>query len=427
MNTQLNMTSVTFNSSSKQKQTENVKTNAQKNLNQYVTNLQTYKQNVAGPILYSTNNTDSTDNTNNDNKNNDNKNNNALLHTIFDNGFISAVYQAYCKHHELILKPDNILLAIEMQFSSYLNKYAEELRNNFVNHQGQKELIIKMLTLDWPLFIKLTVKEIQKNIKDNTVCEWLLPNFTTTTEQDETIANIVIMATMQKYFSYTCSLECGIPKVTLLGTLEDWLKLRAKINKLLDYEIKDSKSQQSRGIMKRWHTLLAPILDEFIESYKGNVNLNFWDKICSRIYRGSGSCYLSGWITAFCIFDVDGNEIQSSDRFEMENTFKSQNMENVKDIKDVKNSENAQNSENVKQICYPVIEMDDIPAGFVTVPVKIDDNGREYQTQILAGHFGYKVVNNNALQPRSDFLVGLVDQNKADKYKKTPDITLNDY
>ena len=31
-----------------------------------------------------------------------------------------------------------------------------------------------------------------------------------------------MMATMQKYFQYVAVLCCGIPSVTLLGTVEDW-------------------------------------------------------------------------------------------------------------------------------------------------------------------------------------------------------------
>jgi len=51
---------------------------------------------------------------------------------------------------------------------------------------------------------------------------------------------------------------CGIPKVTLLGKVEDWEKLRSKIEKLLDFEI--------NGKMKDWHALLSKVLDKLVES-----------------------------------------------------------------------------------------------------------------------------------------------------------------
>ena len=52
--------------------------------------------------------------------------------------FSDACAVAYNNHNELILTPDSIWLAIQTQFSVYLEKYAaEELRNKFVNHEGK--------------------------------------------------------------------------------------------------------------------------------------------------------------------------------------------------------------------------------------------------------------------------------------------------
>ena len=57
------------------------------------------------------------------------------------------------------------------------------------------------------------------------------------------------MSTLQSYFEYVCHLMCGIPKapghisedgatqVTLLGSVEDWQQLRAKIDRLPDFDL----------------------------------------------------------------------------------------------------------------------------------------------------------------------------------------------
>ena len=52
---------------------------------------------------------------------------------------------------------------------------------------------------------------------------WLIPAFTTTTVNDRVVAAVSVMSTLQNYFEYVCCLMCGIPKVTLLGTVEDWV------------------------------------------------------------------------------------------------------------------------------------------------------------------------------------------------------------
>jgi hypothetical protein len=48
-----------------------------------------------------------------------------------------------------------------------------------------------------------------------------MPTFSTTTVNDRTTAAILMMGSMQKYFSYTCCIECGIPSVTLLDERKD--------------------------------------------------------------------------------------------------------------------------------------------------------------------------------------------------------------
>ena len=63
---------------------------------------------------------------------------------------------------------------------------------------------------------------LEKNIVDPELREWIIPDFSTTTRDDRVVASVLMMGTLQKYFSYTLSIVCGLPSVTLLGTEEDW-------------------------------------------------------------------------------------------------------------------------------------------------------------------------------------------------------------
>ncbi|KAF8294827.1 hypothetical protein DL93DRAFT_2091733 [Clavulina sp. PMI_390] len=74
-----------------------------------------------------------------------------------------------------------------------------------------------------------------ENVKDPDLRSWLMPEFSTTTDNDMTISSIIMMATLQQYFSYRFDLACGIPSATLEGTIEDWLLLRSKIHKFAEF------------------------------------------------------------------------------------------------------------------------------------------------------------------------------------------------
>ena len=294
------------------------------------------------------------------------------------NGFVHTVARAYNQHHNLILRPEDFWTAILTQFSMYVNANAEKLRDTFVDFQGKKELTVKtagtLRTVNYGELSKVMTLEIQKNLKNDEIRDWILPNFSTTTDNDRIVSSVVMMASMQKYFDYKFSLDCGVPKVTLLGTPNDYKELRARIEKLLEFEIGDS--------MKKWYSYLVPIFDELIRASNGDQNYDFWTRICDYRSTGSGPTYLSGWITAFCVFDDKG--VWQGDKTKVR-TWNNMTITNK----------------------WPIINTHNIPPGYCTVPVTVDDNGTEYNTIMFAGSFAMNMVNSTTLAPRQDWAIVL--------------------
>ena len=213
-------------------------------------------------------------------------------------------------------------------------------------------------------------EQIVKNIKDPSIADWLIPKFSTTTENDRIVASVSVMATLQSYFEYKFCLLCGLPSITLLGSVNDWKLLRSKVDRLLEFDTKD-------GLMKKWLELLTVVLDEFVETKCGVDTMEFWDRICHYSGGGSGPTYLSGWITTFAVFDKDGK--WQGDGRGPKGVFKSD--------------------------CL-VIDVQDVPSGAAAVPVVIDDNGTQYDGHMLAGHFAYD-GNDTTVQPRSGWCIAV--------------------
>lgn len=150
-------------------------------------------------------------------------------------------------------------------------------------------------------------------------------------------------------------LLCGIPSVTLLGDREDWQQLRGKINKISTLGEEPT----------HFASLLKPVLDKFVASFDDPSSpdvAKFWNQCVHFESMGSGPDYLSGWITAFCLWDPEG--------------------------KSVYNSQGLKWAGNT----YPRIDTSDIPVGFVSVPVKVNDNGRELKTSMVAGMVGIEAI-----------------------------------
>ncbi len=299
----------------------------------------------------------------------------------FQNGFVAGSVEAYSKHHHLTIRPEDVWFSILSQLSFYINANAEELRDKFVAHEGQKELVaLQMATLKTADYGKLAFdmgKIIQKNVIDPELREWMMPAFTTTTKTDEVVASVMMMGSMQQYFKYVFSLKCGLPSVTLLGECSDWEKILSRLEKLLTLGKEPS----------LWHTLLKPVISRFVQTFKSpdsSATKDFWQKIAHHSGGGSGPTYLSGWITAFCFWDEKGRTLHVPGR-----NPPSSSVTETFGRSSFRGSAPELKLDGVK---YHKVDTQDIAPGWVSVPVKVDDNGTIHDTRMAAGSVGVKVT-----------------------------------
>jgi len=285
-----------------------------------------------------------------------------------NNGLVYTIFRAWSGHHHLTLRPEDIWFAILSQLSFYINAHAEKLRSFFVAHDGQKELE----TIDFgtihsvdfgPIAQKMT-HLIQKNVLDPELRTWIMPSFSTTTSSDRVVASVLMMGALQKYFKYTMGICCGIPSVTLLGEKADWEMMVTKLDKIPQLGTEPS----------LFRDLLKPTLKRFVQSFdtpqKTDI-VDFWNRAVHEA-GGSGPHYLSGWVTAFCFWNEDGKSL-------------------YREPKRPVTWEPFAGSKagcELDGVLYHRVDTKNIPCGFASVPVKVNDNGTIYSTKMLAGSVG---------------------------------------
>jgi hypothetical protein len=138
-----------------------------------------------------------------------------------------------------------------------------------VRHEGKKELIVETKSLApecWPEMISQISSQIRDQ-SDAVLYETLLCQFSTTTPTIKTACEVALLDTYQRYFDYTMRCICGIPNITLEGTPEDWERMRERIEVLATYDL------------GWWTSRLAPILDQFVATAKGDADSSFWQAI----------------------------------------------------------------------------------------------------------------------------------------------------
>ena len=306
------------------------------------------------------------------------------------NGLVYSIFRAWSDHHHLVVRPDDIWCAVLSQLNFYINAHAEEVRSVFVPHQDRKNLkVIESGTLQTADFggvaIKLT-ELMSTHLNDPDLTDWVMPNFSTTEASDRVVAAILIMGAMPKFFNYRYVLKCGIPSVTLLGDRTDYAAILTKLDTFpnLGDEV------------HRFVGLLRAVLKRFIASFdnpKAPETVEFWNCIAHKD-GGSGPSYLSGWVTAFCFWDHQGNCL--SDIREKTANFSTSGRTNSDHVFwDYDESDRKKNFK-LDDIPFHNVDTNDIPSGCTTVPLSVNDNGTFIETRLLVGSVGIQVSSSGA-------------------------------
>jgi len=187
---------------------------------------------------------------------------------------MQASHIAYSDHLPLILTPDIIWYCISNAAAIYINKYSEELRKTFVDHEGKQTITVQMLNRpgkEWDSVFNKLSGQIKEKTK-NGIVDMLEANFSTTNAISKVSSQIVIMDAMQKYFDYRISTICGIPEIRLAGIKEDWIDIKKRTNNLVKLIPK----------FQNWVNILNGIFDQFINVFDGKIDDQFWNSIYKR-------------------------------------------------------------------------------------------------------------------------------------------------
>jgi len=217
------------------------------------------------------------------------------------NLFAKAVHAAFFGHHPLVLSPDVIWTTIAQGLAHHVDQNAEELRKQFVMHDGKMQLEITRPSFvkgspnnNWPDVFPEFSELIKKNSLPGTT-ELLENNFTTTGPVEKVVSHITLMDAVQHYFTYSMACGCGFPSITLSGTPADWEQIRNKATQLKKYDL------------DWWLSALLPALDQFVAAAHGQPDLDFWMSLCHINVGLSFPRYepLTGWVQVFFPYLID--------------------------------------------------------------------------------------------------------------------------
>jgi hypothetical protein len=295
---------------------------------------------------------------------------------------VAAADVAYRRHYPLVLSPDAIWLTIAQGLARHIANHAEDLRSRIVPHAGKVTLTVRRDDFArgspenpwaevWPEFCE----KIRAHIGDTThsliVCD-----FSTTGPTERAASEVVLMDAVQSYFEYRYHTLCGIPAVTLEGSVEDWERIRERIDRLGPYDL------------SWWTDKIMPVIDEFVKAAKGNPTTSFWKNLYKQ-HKFSGGPYVSGWLVRLLPY-LKQREYQGDQYTPWRTDLRNFMLEHPIDVGD--------------QIVG--LTHDRLPASVSAVPFVWNDRGEMFDYQFVAGVMAItQDLDSKALRPRVGWAV----------------------
>lgn len=284
-----------------------------------------------------------------------------------------AVGMSFNNHVPMVLTPDAVWITILVGLTNHIDTDPEGMRRHFVNHEGKKELVIGIdapslrgvSPEQWDLAIGAFSELIEEYLNPKKH-SFIINNFSTTTEVDRLTSKVVLMGAMKHYFEYTAVLCCGIPQVTVAGTPEDWQDIINRAHVL------------SEMGLEWWTQHLIPVLEQFKAACSGYPDIDFWKRAYLTHSIGSGGDYgVSGWIHVFYPYLSAPNGVERNRYLDW-----------------TKNDERG-------------LEWTNFPSSIVAAPVKIEDNGAEYECEFYGGLVGISMGDDFSVKPESGYVIKL--------------------
>jgi hypothetical protein len=201
---------------------------------------------------------------------------------IFHRNYLDYLTLCWKKHYGIIISPTILWNMVLNNLAYKVNKTPDVFRKYFTKSEEKIEICIEQggNLID----VKLLIAGLQGRIPSK-MLEDSFPEFTTDTEKSKIANYTAFLDMVSPYYNYSMYL-CGIPKVRVLGTQEDWLKIMFNLGAI---------------------TSAIPEFTEYLLTVANRVAM-ICDNTCAygdmfRLDRcGSGSqAEVAGWITEFYI------------------------------------------------------------------------------------------------------------------------------
>ena len=194
------------------------------------------------------------------------------VYSIADCGLFATVLTAYNNHWKLRTSPDDWWFCVIKRVSCAIHKNAskESVRKMFVDHEGRRTIEVEVddiCAVDYSYFFDQISRGVQASIKVPEFVDDMTADFSTTTAVQKIVSQITMMTSVQEYFRYSRLGKCGIPALEMLGTEDDWRKLKSKL-KVLRTLLEPI--ENDLDLSSEWWDVVEKVFNNLLATYQGS-------------------------------------------------------------------------------------------------------------------------------------------------------------
>lgn len=200
--------------------------------------------------------------------------------------YLEYLQMAWGSHHGIVLSPDIFWFILLNESASHIKDNSEHYRGLFTTSPEGKTNIVVPTSDPQLISLDLITDELKKLVP--TDIDIFIPKFSTSTPASAFAFKAAFADAMSPYYNYMMFM-CGISKIQLQGTNEDWNKLSEGIDKLKSLLNKDEN-------ITAYFDKIKGISNSIISELE-TPNVNFWKDMFNLERCGSGGQVdVKGWI-----------------------------------------------------------------------------------------------------------------------------------